>query len=1429
MIVSGLSKSNLKFQFKYRKLLIANALVLFADGAQICAAGLIACAGEFCENEIESEGLCHVTVYDGAIDATVIDQKRYRMLVATDYFAPYRVVLPRLTKEAVKEMPFQQGIVKLNSVYKKQPPKPNYLSGNELYDVSCLLNADEQKKLEYINDEGEIELSKKVIDITKSNWAYQKKMRVNEKQLEALKLALTTELALIQGPPGTGKTFIALEIIKVLLNNQDNWRGKKQDTGRLDKRSQKIYDDKRAPIVIICFTNHALDEMLRKLVKDKICSKKDIVRLGRRCNEPELEGCLIHEIREEWRALGFEFNDETDKKAHEVAGERGSAIKVLKTMIIKLESIRNGLPTFEQLFEHNLPLKKKMLDVIKQSLKVDGWNIAKSDKGSMFSNWINPEKKYFKRIPLPRFYNRNEVSADADDREDLEAENDIEFMPFWKLRMSHWRSKPGTSDKLKYGSDHETYFASIVDRPFDELVGFFRNEQNRLKYFGYLKKIAMKKIQEEIVMFSRKLELCNVEAADVRNLKDAEICRDRLILGMTSTAAARCSGLLKTLGSKIILTEEASEVLESHTIASLTKVCEHFIMIGDHQQLRPKPANDNFAYQKQLNIPLFERLITNGFKSIRLDDQRRMRPEISMYPRTVFYKGMTDNLVVFRQPKPTSLRGNVFFMDYNKGRHVKIREQQPENSNSKTNPYEANFAVHLAWFFVRSGYKPSQVTILSYYGAQIRVLRECLEGVQAPRDSKFNPSGIEIKTVDNFQGQENEIVIISTVRSNERNSAGFTSNPNRTNVALSRAKQAMIVLGDFEMLAKDKRKANPWRDIRTVASKQGNLTDGALRIGCSRHQGPNSQKTIDITQPLDLLKHFPKGGCTAKCNGKLKCGHKCTWTCHDPKYHEDDSVIKCMKPCNKACKRGHRTCKQECYLPCQPCQVLIDREDSDIEKHILKKCDHKDKIPCGSGFMWRCEVKVKKALKCGHEGIFPCGARHFELRCSQVGCCWYNRISYDTPKSLDMIRTAEYLDRADWLANDIMKQINRNNVNEVGFNVQWLRANRAALISISCYTDIGIQNYLFRTCHFDVERCEPLMKILKSKEIVKVGLGIRANLARVAEETDFSVQDGAFVELEVLYHAYTEELGLHSKWDSRKYVHEFLKRLPYSFQKSVKDVGFVAEETNWYVPRGKLNSHQLFHAADEVQTSLQIVAHVNDKLGDFRAQEIIEKCIGKVNILKPKKVKATEDYDDLDDLQERMENLELQSYNSDWFTHIKSFDEPKLEEIQYADTMEKANEYAKEILEYVEAYNVPFVGMDAEWLNDNPICLIQISCFDQENESGIANYLFRSSKFDIYKCEPLMKILTSDDILKVGVEVDSDLKRLAYEKPPVSLVVENGAFVDLYSLTLQRGERTPGLKRLVKDYCNRDLGKSTRRCVHLFLIRQNVPSFRLGG
>ena len=116
----------------------------------------------------------------------------------------------------------------------------------------------------------------------------------------------------------------------------------------------------------------------------------------------------------------------------------------------------------------------------------------------------------------------------------------------------------------------------------------------------------MRFLQALIDKLGLELVKLNATVAEHRNKLDIEICRTKKIIGLTTTGAARLAPMLEALGSKIIMCEEASEVLESHTIASLTASCEHLIMIGDHQQLRPKPANNDLAWEKSLDIPLFE-------------------------------------------------------------------------------------------------------------------------------------------------------------------------------------------------------------------------------------------------------------------------------------------------------------------------------------------------------------------------------------------------------------------------------------------------------------------------------------------------------------------------------------------------------------------------------------------------------------------------------------------------------------------------------------------------------------------------------------------------------------------------------------------------------------------------------------------------------
>lgn len=113
---------------------------------------------------------------------------------------------------------------------------------------------------------------------------------------------------------------------------------------------------------------------------------------------------------------------------------------------------------------------------------------------------------------------------------------------------------------------------------------------------------------------------------------------------MTTTGAAAHQELLQKLRPKIVIIEEAAEILESHLITSLTTACQHLILIGDHQQLRPTPAVNDLATNYNLNWSFFERLIKNGYPYKTLAEQHRMRPEISQSLMPLFYKNLKASL-----------------------------------------------------------------------------------------------------------------------------------------------------------------------------------------------------------------------------------------------------------------------------------------------------------------------------------------------------------------------------------------------------------------------------------------------------------------------------------------------------------------------------------------------------------------------------------------------------------------------------------------------------------------------------------------------------------------------------------------------------------------------------------------------------------------
>ena len=108
-----------------------------------------------------------------------------------------------------------------------------------------------------------------------------------------------------------------------------------------------------------------------------------------------------------------------------------------------------------------------------------------------------------------------------------------------------------------------------------------------------------------------------------------------------------------------MIVEEAAHVLESHVVCSLTSDCQQLIMIGDHQQLRPPVNVHQLAKDYQLDVSLFERLIMGGMKSVRLDVQHRMRPEVARLIVPAIYPQLENHRSVYEHPHIPGMQRDV--------------------------------------------------------------------------------------------------------------------------------------------------------------------------------------------------------------------------------------------------------------------------------------------------------------------------------------------------------------------------------------------------------------------------------------------------------------------------------------------------------------------------------------------------------------------------------------------------------------------------------------------------------------------------------------------------------------------------------------------------------------------------------------------------
>jgi superfamily I DNA and/or RNA helicase len=288
---------------------------------------------------------------------------------------------------------------------------------------------------------------------------------------------------------------------------------------------------------------------------------------------------------------------------------------------------------------------------------------------------------------------------------------------------------------------------------------------------------------------------------------DADLLEFYIVNDLLQTMEAICCTLvgsshpvLRGKKFKTVFIDEAGQALEPANWIPLLK-SERAVFAGDHQQLPPTIKSIE-ASRKGLAKTLFEKGINRQPAHVSmLAVQYRMHQKIMEFSSRYFYH---DKLVAHDSVKSQLLRPYQLPVEFIDTAGCGYAEMQDPETLSRLNKEEAQLLIHQAEVLIENigsnTWLEEQITmgIITPYRAQVDQLHRLAEA-----SAIFEPLQrlITINTVDAFQGQERDVIAISFVRSNEKAEVGFLGDIRRTNVAMTRAKKKLIMVGDSATLS----------------------------------------------------------------------------------------------------------------------------------------------------------------------------------------------------------------------------------------------------------------------------------------------------------------------------------------------------------------------------------------------------------------------------------------------------------------------------------------------------------------------------------------------------------------------------------------------------------------------------------------------------
>eukprot|EP00002_Diphylleia_rotans_P031157 TRINITY_DN645_c0_g1_i9.p1 TRINITY_DN645_c0_g1~~TRINITY_DN645_c0_g1_i9.p1 ORF type:complete len:680 (-),score=132.45 TRINITY_DN645_c0_g1_i9:2286-4325(-) len=285
----------------------------------------------------------------------------------------------------------------------------------------------------------------------------------------------------------------------------------------------------------------------------------------------------------------------------------------------------------------------------------------------------------------------------------------------------------------------------------------------------------------------------------------------------------------------IVILDECSQSMEPLSLLPINRFkCHKLLAVGDPLQLPPQLAgrSDEDEANDTLEKTLFVRLGKLGHEAILLKTQYRCHPAISNIANKLFYEGKLSNGLTAAQRPPLFDLPPVCFVDITSG------TEATGSQNSYYNEAEANHIASFVASLVRSGMEGSRIGVVVLYRAQIQVIADKLAsriGISATgrMSSAMNMLGVQISTVDAFQGAEKDVIIVSICRTSR---LGFVESKKRLNVAITRARHHLLMFGRKQVLT-----SPTWKEaLRIVEENAGLMSESDFK-----------KLPVTFNQPID--------------------------------------------------------------------------------------------------------------------------------------------------------------------------------------------------------------------------------------------------------------------------------------------------------------------------------------------------------------------------------------------------------------------------------------------------------------------------------------------------------------------------------------------------------------------------------------------------